>query len=88
MKGFLLTLLVNLFLNFRGSIPAWILLVLHFWLGISWIWFAIALGVWILWQVIWMFIMGWAAGCSNEPQPHRENKNPYSAKNSDIQMKK
>ena len=33
--GFWLCLLLNLLLNLEWSIPAWICLALHFWLGLS-----------------------------------------------------
>jgi hypothetical protein len=71
-------------LNLEWSIPAWILLALHFILDISIIWFVIALSAWILIIVLWMVLMGWAADCSNIPDPPKENKNPYSKKNSDF----
>ena len=65
-------------LNLEWSIPALILLALHYILDISIIWFFIALGVWILVLISWMWIMGWATTCSNTPDPPKENKNPYS----------
>ncbi len=67
-------------LNIMYSVPAWIFLVLHFWLDIP-IWlFWVALCVWILGIIIWMLIIGWAEKCSNIPDPPKENKNPYSNK--------
>lgn len=77
--GFLLCLLINMLLNLDGTIPAWILLVLHFWLDISILWFWLALGLWILGMVLWMVLLRWAGDCS-KPDPKRENKNPYSVK--------
>ena len=78
--GFLLCLLINLLLNLEWSIPAWILLALHFWLEISIWWFVGGLALWVLRICVDMWIIGWAAGCSNEKDPPKENKNPYSAK--------
>lgn len=75
--SFWLCLLINILLNLDGTIPAWILLGLHFWLDISILWFWLALGLWLLGILLWMKLMGWASRCS-EPTPHRENKNPYS----------
>ena len=78
--NFLLCWTLNLLLNFEWSIPAWILLALHFWLGISLWWFVGGLALWIL--PIWlnMRIVGWAATCGSEKDPPKENKNPYSVK--------
>lgn len=78
--SFLLCLLINLLLNLEWSIPAWILLALHFWLNISFWWFAGGLAFWILSVVTGMWIMGWARSCGNEKDPPKENKNPYSVK--------
>lgn len=80
---FLLCLLLNLLLNLEGSIPAWILLVLHFVLDISVIWFVVALAIWILVLVLWMVFTGWAAKCANTPDVPKKNKNPYSVKTTD-----
>lgn len=76
--SFWLCLLVNMLLNLERTIPAWILLVLHFWLGWSIWWFVLALALWIVDILFWMKVMGWAADCSNTSDPPRENKNPYS----------
>lgn len=76
--NFFLALLFNMVLNFEWSIPAWILLALHYFLGWRILWFWIALGLWILNIVLWMEFLCFASDCSNE-KPYRENKNPYSA---------
>ena len=76
----LLCLLINLLLNWEWSIPAWVLLALHFWLDISLWWFAGGLAFWVLCIFFGMWLMGWASRVGNEPTPYRENKNPYSAK--------
>ena len=75
--NFFLVLLFNMVLNIEWSIPAWILLALHYFLGWRILWFWIALGLWILNIVLWMEFLGFASDCSNE-KPYRENKNPYS----------
>lgn len=79
-KGnFLFCLLLNILLNPEGFIPAVIFLVLHFILGWS-IWFAVAaMGIWLIWIIVRMCVIGWAVRCSNIPDPPKENKNPYSA---------
>ena len=76
--SFWLCLLFNMALNLEWTIPAWILLGLHFWLGWSIWWFWLALALWIIDILFWMGVMGWAADCSNTPDPPKENKNPYS----------
>lgn len=86
-SGFLLGLLINLLLDFAWSIPAWICLVLHFWIRLSIWWFVIALSLWILGNVLRMEFLGWAARCSNQQEPSKENKNPYSAKSTNFHKK-
>ena len=78
--GFFLCLIINLLLNLEWSIPAWILLALHCWLGISIWWFVGALAFWVLSILTNMWLIGWAASCGNEKDPPKENKNPYSVK--------
>jgi len=78
--SFLLTLLINLLLNLEWSIPAWVLLALHFWLGLSIWWFIGGLALWILRVLAGMWLMGWAVSCGNTKDPPKENKNPYSKK--------
>ena len=78
--GFGLCLLLNMLLNLEWTIPAWILLVLHFWLNWSIWWFVLALGLWILNILFWMKLMGWAGDCASQKDPPKENKNPYSVK--------
>ena len=80
---FLLCLLINLLLNLEWSIPGFILLGLHFWLGISLWWFAAALALWVLSILSGMWFMGWAARVGSEEEPKKENKNPYSVRKSD-----
>lgn len=78
--SFWLCLLINMVLNLEWTIPAWILLALHFWLGWSIWWFVLALALWLINILFWMKVMGWAADCSNTPDPPKENKNPYSVR--------
>lgn len=77
---FLLTLLLNLLLHLRRSIPAWILLALHFLLDWRLLWFWLALGIWVAAEIVTMLLLSWAARCGNEPDPDRPNRNPYSRK--------
>ncbi len=79
--SFFFCLLINLILNLEWAIPGIILLVLHYWLGIS-IWFSVvAFVLWIAVMIAWMLVMGWARKCGDTPDPPKENKNPYSSKN-------
>lgn len=82
--SFWICLLVNMLLNLDGTILAWILLGLHFWLKISIWWFVGALVLWILSLVAGMWFVGWAADCGSERDPPRPNKNPYSVGGDDA----
>ena len=76
--GFLRSYILSLLLNIGGLLPAVVLLVLHFVLGLSlwWMWGAILL--WALGVLIRILVISWAARCGDEPPPYQENKNPYS----------
>ena len=77
--SFVVCLLINLLLNLEWAIPGILLLVLHFWLGISVVYSIVAFSLWIIIMVVWMLIVGWATKCGDTPDPPKENKNPYSA---------
>ena len=78
--GFWLCLLLNLLLNWRWSIPGWILLGLHLWLRIP-VWWAVGgFALWLLRVLLGMWLYSWAARCGAEKDPPKENKNPYSKK--------
>jgi len=81
MGSFLLCMLINLIMNLEWSIPAWILLGIHFWRGISIWWFIGGLALWVGRVLVGMWIMAWAHDCGTRKDPPKENKNPYSAKN-------
>ncbi|MEA5059657.1 MAG: hypothetical protein VB049_06435 [Candidatus Pelethousia sp.] len=74
--SFLLCLLLNLLLHFTWSIPAWILLGLHFWLGLSIWWFSAALALWVFMTFLLMGAIGLAAGCESPAEKRRTNKMP------------
>lgn len=78
--SFLFCLLMNMVLNLEWTLPAWILLALHFILDWSIWWFVLALALWFLNILFWMKFLGWASSCSREKDPPKENKNPYSVK--------
>ena len=79
--GFIINLLLGLFINIEWGIPALILLILHFVFDISILWFIGALVAWFLLVIASMLIVGFSAKCSNIKDPPKENKNIYSAKN-------
>ena len=78
--SFWLCLLLNMLLNLEWSIPAWILLALHFWLDISIWWFVGGVAFWVLCILTGIWLIDWAADCCNQKDPPKENKNPYSVK--------
>lgn len=84
---FLMVLLFNILINFRLTIPGWILLILSFIIPqyIKWWYALIYFGVFLLVMLIWMLIL-WGIGAwarSAPPYEPPKNKNPYSAKNAD-----
>ena len=79
--SFLLCLLINMVLNPEWSIPAWIAWAMHWGLNISIGWFIGGLVAWIVFVWVKTWITGWLIACGNEKDPPKENKNPYSAKN-------
>lgn len=86
--SFFMILLFNIFLNFRLTIPGWILLILHFIIPqyIKWWYCLVYFGAFLLYMLIWMLILrglGTWAG-SAPPAPPIENKNPYSVKGTDL----
>ena len=70
--------IISLLMNFVCSIPAWVLLVLHFWLEISIWWFVGGLAFWLICTVFTISLTKFANKCSSEKDPPKENKNPYS----------
>lgn len=90
--SFFLVLLFNILLNFRLTIPGWILLILSFIIPqyIKWWYALIYFGVFLLYMIVWMLIL-WGLGAwanSAPPTPPVQNKNPYSVKNSDMPWNK
>ncbi len=75
--NFILTYLLNVVLNFEWSLPAWILLGLHFWLDVPIYFFWIALGVWLGGSLLFMLVIALIRK-SIPPDKPQENKNPYS----------
>ena len=86
--GFFLCLLINLFANIFWAIPSVVLLILHYACDISIAWFWGTLGAWLLLVLFMTFIINHAVKCSDIPDAKKENKNPYSSKNSDFPTNK
>ena len=82
--GFLLSLLLTMALNLEWLLPAVLLVVFHFTFGWSRWWAALAAGLWLLWVVVAVWLLGLACRVGNAPQPQTENKNPYSKKTDDV----
>lgn len=78
-SGFLLSLLLTLLFNLEWTIPAWIFLALHFWKGISILWFICSILLWILFVMLKLFVFGSLTRAGNYKDPPKENKNPYSS---------
>jgi hypothetical protein len=72
-------LLINLVLNLEWSIPAWILLLLHFIFDISILWFVGAIALWVVGVGVKTAVFSWLIREGNRPDPPKENKNPYSS---------
>ena len=76
--GFFLCLLWNTVLYSLWTIPVLILLALHFTIGISLVWFWIALGAWAFLILLRTLLVLFARYGSAHRIPVPENKNPYS----------
>lgn len=79
-SGFLLSVLLTLLFNLEWTIPAWILLALHFICGLSLWYSATAFGLWVLLIAAKSLILRLLNKAGNYKDPPKENKNPYSAK--------
>lgn len=79
-SNFLLAFFLNLVLNLEWSVPAWILLGLHFWLKIPIFLFWLALGLWLGGTLLFTLVLVVIRKCT-PPDVPQENKNPYSVKN-------
>ena len=57
-KGFFLCIFWQMFLYAVWSVPAWILLILHFAVGVPLRWFWIALGAWFVVMLLRTLLIG------------------------------
>ncbi|MBR3815288.1 MAG: hypothetical protein IKJ27_01030 [Clostridia bacterium] len=79
-SGFFFSLLLSLLFNLEWTVPAWILLALHFWKGISVWWFAGSIILWVIFVALRIIVLGSLTRAGNFKDPPKENKNPYSKK--------
>ena len=82
--SFLAVYLFNILMNYRLTIPGWILLILHFIIPqyIRW-WYCLAyFGAFLLYILLWMLILRGISRWVGTAEPDRPivNKNPYSSK--------
>ena len=87
-NGFLLCFLMNLLFDLEWSIPAWLLLILHFVLDWS-IWFFVAaLAAFVCGVLLKTAFISWAASVGNTPDKPKKNLNPYSNSTEQMLQKK
>lgn len=80
--GFMLCFLMNLVFNLGWSVPAWILLAVHFILKISIWWFASLFIIWFFIILLRTLLISWAGDCASVRDEPKKNLNPYSASSS------
>lgn len=81
---FLLSLCINAVFCLSWTVPAWLLLALHFWKGWSLAWFFGALGLWLLAVFLKTLVFSGLARGASAPEPRTVNQNPYSAKTREL----
>ena len=86
--GFWLCFLMNLLFDLEWSIPAWLLLILHFVLSWSILLFVGALLVFVVGVLLKTALISWASSLGNIPDDHKENINPYSLSTEQMLHKK
>ena len=80
-RGFFLSLALSLLFNMEWTVPAWILLTLHFITGLSLWWFAAAILIWFVIIFLRVCLLISLTKAGNYKDPPKENKNPYSVRN-------
>lgn len=79
---------MNLLFDLEWSIPAWLLLILHFVLDWSAWLFAAALAVFVVGVLLKTAFLSWAASVGNIPETPKKNINPYSNSTEQMLQKK
>ncbi len=82
-RGFVLCFLANMALHFWWGIAALILLILHVWLDLSWLFVWGTCALWGIHALILTALVFWGNRFGQDPTPNRPNRNPYSAKTED-----
>ena len=82
--GTLLCFVINLFLNLEWAVVAAILLVLHLWLHIPWLFAAIVCAFWVIQALALALLVQWGGKSSSVPEVEQPNKNPYSSQTKDL----
>lgn len=79
-SSFFFSVFLSLVFNLEWTVPAWILLGLHFWIGISLWWFVGSIILWFFFVALRVLVFGSLTRAGNYKDPPKENKNPYSKK--------
>ncbi len=82
-KGFFLLYFWHMLLYAVWTVPAWILLALHFLCGLTLTWFWLALGIWAVALLLRALLIIWTRYCVRHRTPVPGNKNPYSVQTRD-----
>lgn len=82
--GFILSFLLNLVLNFEWAVIALVLFILGKLFRLSIMFAFMTLGIWIFGTLLITLFLFWVSRHGSASKPKNENKNPYSAKNSDV----
>ena len=83
-SGFIFSFLLNSFWHLRWTVPAWVLLALHFWLKISVWWSLSCFGLFLAAMLIYCLLLNSMISAGSYTDKEKPNLNPYSAKMSDI----
>ena len=87
-NGYLLCFLLNLALNLEWGIISLVLLFCHYFFDFPEFLSLISLGIWLFEALFFTVLVAWGHHCSDGEYERRAreqvNKNPYSAKNSDL----
>lgn len=80
--GFLTSLILNFAVNLGWTVPAWVLLILHYVTKLSiWLFWG-AIGVFVLVIIITTAAIFMAAKSGDAPEAEKQNVNPYSNRGS------
>lgn len=79
---------MNLVFDLEWSIPAWLLLIMHFVLNWSIWFFVVAMGLFVIGVLVKTIFIGWAASVGKISDKPKQNLNPYSVKNEQMLHRK